>query len=176
MSQDYGDDRRRQGRSVTDRPLVLRDSTGRAVDGHARAHDIGSGGFRAQTRCRLRPGDKVGFTIQLDEETSVRGHAVIEWSATDPFGPYSAGARIAKMPWRDRGRLRRALAEPGYDFDRLIRLSLKTFFWVVVALGLHNLVFHQPVLRRFAIELIPVMLAAAVMGWSLYTLLVKKSE
>lgn len=170
------EERRSDERRLLDAELSLRDASGRLLDAHARAQELSLDGFRAQTRCGLRPGEHVHFTLTLDAETQVRGEAVVAWSAAEPFGPYSAGARITRLRWRDRGRLRRALAGPAYDFARLVRLTLRALYWIVIALGLHNIAFHQPALRRLAVELIPVLLAVAVMGWSLHVLLVRKSE
>lgn len=167
--------KRRQVRFLTDLDLVLLEPSGAVIDDKAKAHDISSAGFRAETRLKLKEGAKLGFLLVMDEG-SVRGQAQIVWVSPDQWGWYHAGAKITKISWRDARRLRRQVYTPGYDFWGLAKLFFKALFWAVLVLGLHNVIFHQPVVRKVLLDLWPVLVAVFVLGWSLRALLSSPPE
>ena len=163
--------RRRRGRETSDYELVLHQSNGDTLDSYARAHDVSSSGFRVETRSALTEGQEVAFEMVMDSGDVVRGRARVTWVAANSRGTFSTGVKVTKLSWKDGRRLRGALAEEGYDFVQLARNMAWALYWIVIAVGLHNLLFHQSLTLNVLGRLIPVIGALVVAGWAILTLL-----
>jgi hypothetical protein len=163
--------KRKRNRALADYELVLHKTDGEPLDAYARAHDVSSGGFRAETRSPLAEGQEVAFDLVLDEGDVVRGRARVTWVAANSRGSFSAGTKITRLSWKDGRRLRGALAEQGYDFVQLARKMAWALYWIIVAVGVHNLLFHQALTLAVMGKLIPVIVALIVAGWAILTLL-----
>lgn len=167
--------KRGQVRFLTDLDLVLLESSGQLIDDKAKAHDISPAGFRAETRVRLREGTRLSFILLMDDGP-IRGQAQVVWTSADQWGWYHVGAKITKISWRDGRRIRRRVYTPGYDFWGLAKLAFVALFWMTLVIGLHNVVFHQPAIRRLLWDMAPVLVAVFVLGWSLRSLLMPPQE
>lgn len=162
---------RGQARFLTELDLVLLDARGGVLDDHAQALDITPAGFRAESRVVMEKGQTLHFELILEGGERVRGRAKVVWVNADGRGFYSAGAKITRLSWRDRGRLRRQVAGPSYDFGALARKMFWTAYWIVIAVGAQNVIRHQPVTRELIWTLSPIALALAVAGWAMLQLL-----
>ncbi len=160
-----------QARFLTELDLVLLDARGEPLDPHAQALDITVAGFRAETRLELQKGQTIHFELVLEDRERVRGRARVVWVNPDGRGFYSAGAKITRLSWRDRGRLRRQVAGPSYDFGALARRMFWACYWIVIAVGAHNIINHQPLTRELIFKLSPIALALGVAGWAMLELL-----
>ena len=166
-----GGESRRKAPKLCDFELLLRDTKGTVIDLHSRAQDVTMGGFRAETRVLLREGQDTGFEMILDHKQAVSGRARVVWVAIDSRGVYVVGFKIRRISWRDSRRLRAAISESAYDFVQLARNLFRTIYWIVVAIALHNITYHQPVTLSMITSLTPVAVALAVAAWAMLTLL-----
>lgn len=165
---------RRHDRILTELDVSLWElgEDGALLDDRCRAQDISPLGFRVSAQARLEKGQRVRFELNLDDDFEpAKGEAEVVWTETDTWGGSVMGVRILSMSWRDRRRLRGRTSTPGYDFVGLARRAAISVFWIVLALGAHNIAFHQPVMREVLMKLtVPL---AAVMGISLALWIVK---
>ena len=138
MSERAPQNRRRSARAFTDFDCVLTESSGRALDARATAHDLSVRGFRAETRARLQEGQTLRFLIHLPRGATAAGEGEVVWAGPDQLGNAHFGVRIVSMGWRDRTALRELLHPPGYDFVGLAQRCAWAAFWIVVALGLQS--------------------------------------
>ena len=161
---------RGQARFFTKLDLLLYDARGQALDVHATAQDISPAGFRAETRGDVTAGQIVKFELLLEDGGRVRGSAKVVWQTPDGRGWSSIGAKITKISWHDRGRLRNYVTEPGYDFVGVARALFWTAYWVVVAVGIHNVLNHQALTRELIWKLAPVAVALLCAGWAMLQL------
>jgi len=163
-------DYRGQARFLTELDLVIMDAGGGVLDHHAQALDITPAGFRAETRIELKKGQTLDFELLLEGGERVRGRARVVWVTPDGRG-CSAGAKITRLSWKDRGKLRRQVAGPSYDFGALARKTFWAAYWIVIAVAAHNIINHQPLTRMLIFKLTPIALALAVAGWAMLELL-----
>lgn len=164
--------RRRSPRVLTHFDLELRERRGGPpLDAHGRAYDVSVGGFRGETRAAVVEGQSVSFQLDIEAGEPAHGEARVVWVAADSRGLTSFGAQITRMAWRDRRRLRAAISGRSYDFVALARRLFWTLYWIVVAVGAHNIINHQPLTLTVMGELIPVFVAlVAAAASALYLL------
>lgn len=160
---------RRYERYQSDVDAALLDESGGVIDGSAQAKDISAAGFRVETRAKLNVGQKVRFELTFGDGETARGEGKVIWASADPWGGYAAGLKI-KMSWRESSKLRQRVYRQGYDFVALARKMFWGLYWIIVFAALQNVLLHQAT-RDVVASLIPVVLALAVLGWSLLLLL-----
>jgi hypothetical protein len=162
---------RRYARVLTDLDVVLTDTSGSVLDDTAQASDISPVGFRATTRAEVKIGDKVRFLINFEEAgEKIDGSAQVVWVTKDGWGTQTVGFKFARISWRARRLLRQNVQVERYDFVALAKTAAFAIYWIVIVAAIHNVAFHQPWARQIAQELLPVMVAAALLGGGLMLL------
>jgi hypothetical protein len=162
---------RRWTRMATEFDVVLSEPGGAVIDGHAQARELSVAGFRAETQVALNDGQSVAFEVVLPDGDKVAGRGRVVWTSHDQFGWFVSGVKITRLSWKDRGRLRRAIYRPGYDFWGLARKMFWGTYLVIVVAAVQYVLQTQTTALGVALKLGPVLLALAVMGWSLMVLL-----
>lgn len=165
-------EKRSQPRFLTELDLVLYDRAGIVIDDRAQAHDLNTGGFRAETRVKLPEKTRVRFAIRLDEDDDVKGEAVIVWVAEDQWGWYNSGAKIVRISWADARKIRKHVTTPGYDFVGLAKRAAIAAYWIIIVVGIQAALM-SPHVRHTLFKLAPVLPAVVILGWSLTTLLTR---
>jgi hypothetical protein len=159
-------ERRGAARFITILPLNILDAKGAVLDGRATAHDLTTGGFKAECQHDVEEGRQFHFSLELpDGKPPARGKAKAVWVKKHDFAVW-IGGQIVSMDWSDRRRLRAVLAPPSADWGRVADHALRLLGWLVVALAVHRVAFEGR-MRRTAVELIPTFVALLVMAWAL---------
>lgn len=164
------EDARRYSRFLTDLDLALFDLSGKVVDDHSQASDISPTGFRAQTQIEVKKGDRFRFVLTLDDGERFDGTVEVVWFSSDGWGTQTAGFKFLRIPWRARRLLRQTVPVKRYDFVALAKKAAVAVYVIVVAVGAHNIAFHQPTMRDVLEKLVPVMGALAVLTAGLFLL------
>ncbi|OGR82794.1 MAG: hypothetical protein A3J74_10785 [Elusimicrobia bacterium RIFCSPHIGHO2_02_FULL_57_9] len=154
--------------------VVIYDSAKGLLDDKAKAHDLSPTGFQAETKLKLKEGSRIEFMVYLENGEGVKGQALISWVKPDQWGFYIAGARIVKIPWRQKRKLGRRIGTP-YDFYQLAKLTVKAIYAVVVVAALEHIVRYQPHLLQFASGLLPELLVVSLIAFATMVLLRPKS-
>ncbi len=158
-------------RFLTDLEVVLRDQRGVVIDERAQAREISASGFRVKSQQPLCAGMRLTFTMEIGPGEIVRGAAKLAWAEKDEWGWHTAQARIVKMSWADKRKLRVQTHRPGYDFPGLARKALLALFWLVVVAGAQNVMFKQPAVRQAIFDSLPALGAGLVLAAGLWLLL-----
>lgn len=127
-----GQDRRKAQRAERDLPLRLY-AAGRPLP-DAQLRDVSTEGFGVQVAAELKPGQALAFELQL-AAGKVAGSAAVVWAEPFHMG-YRGGARITKLGFFARRRLKRAIAgddsPEGFLDTVLIALAAVLFAAVAV--------------------------------------------
>ncbi len=164
------EEQRRYARFLTDLDLTLWGSEGSAIDESAQASDLSPVGFRATTSAELKIGDRLRFTLKLDEGEKIEGVCEVVWVNKDGWGTQTAGFKFHRIPWGAKRMLRQAVPVERYDFVGLAKIAGLAVYWTVIVAAVHNVMFHQPWARQIAGQLMPIIGAVVVLSLGLFML------
>lgn len=164
-------ERRGEARFITILPLTILDARGAVLDAAATAHDLTTAGFKGECQAELKEGETFHFALDLhDGRPPARGQALAVWAKKHDFATW-VGARITRMSWTDKRRLKKAVSPPGVDWGPVLDQALTGLAWIVILMAAHRILFERPLARRALLDLLPSLAALAVMGWALLNLL-----
>lgn len=156
--------RRKEARYLIDLPMRL-SSRGQMLDASAVVHDLTLEGFGFETTHGVKRGQLFGFEVSLPEGSRASGTAEVRWLRSGDWGIW-AGARITKMSWRDKRRLRQAVISPGYDWIGFWDRALTAAFIVALVMLVEDVVRHQQGFLEAGWRVLPDLLAVSCMAVS----------
>lgn len=161
---------RRYARVLLDLDVTFFGPGGEVLDELAQASDVSPVGFRAQTRVEVKPGDRLRFSMKLENGEDIGGTAQAVWVNKDGWGTVTAGFKFARLSWRARRLLRETVPQRRFDFVGLAKKAVTAIYWAVLVAAAHNIAFHQPQLRATMLQLVPVTAAAALLAFGIFLL------